>query len=299
LVTNSTWDDFWLNEGFTVYFEQRIMEAVYGSEISEMLATLSYQGLVGEVDEMMDTNPDDTHLKLHLQNRNPDDGMTAIAYDKGYFFLRLLEKATGRETFDAFLKKYFERNAFTVMDTEQFIDYLKKNLLNTPELLAEVQLEAWIYGPGLPPNCPKVRSTRIENVDIALASWTRGELATADLPWESWVYQERYRFLSNLEDNTSSVRLAELDLAFQISQTGNNEVLFAWLEQSVRSQYDVSYDRLESFLVQVGRRKFLTPLYSALIETNQAPLAKSIYAKARANYHSVATGTMDELLGLE
>lgn len=299
LVTNSTWDDFWLNEGFTVYFEQRIMEAVYGSEISEMLATLSYQGLIGEVDEMMDTNPDDTHLKLHLQNRNPDDGMTAIAYDKGYFFLRLLEKATGRETFDAFLKHYFERNAFTVMDTEQFIDYLKKNLLNTPELLAAVQLESWIYGPGLPANCPKVRSTRIENVDTALASWTRGELATADLPWESWVYQERYRFLSNLEDNTSSVRLAELDLAFQISQTGNNEVLFAWLEQSVRSQYDVSYDRLESFLVQVGRRKFLTPLYSALIETNQAPLAKSIYTKARPNYHSVATGTMDELLGLE
>ncbi len=299
LVTNSTWDDFWLNEGFTVYFEQRIMESVYGAEISEMLATLSYQGLIDEVDEIMDTNPDDTHLKLHLQNRNPDDGMTAIAYDKGYFFLRLLEKTVGRETFDAFLKNYFESNAFTVMDTERFIDYLKTNLLNTNALLSAVDLEAWIYGPGLPDNCPQVRSIRIENVDATLAAWTSGELTTAELPWNDWVYQERYRFLSNLDDSIPAMRLAELDAAYAITQTGNNEVLFAWLEQAVRSQYSPCYDRLESFLVQVGRRKFLTPLYRALLETGQKDRAEMIYAKARPNYHSVATSTMDELLGLQ
>src|SRR5699024_10192983 len=32
LVTNATWDDFWLNEGFTVYFERRITEAEYGKD---------------------------------------------------------------------------------------------------------------------------------------------------------------------------------------------------------------------------------------------------------------------------
>ncbi len=296
LVTNATWDDFWLNEGFTVYFEQRIMESVYGREVSEMLATLSYQGLVDEVDQIMDTNPDDTHLKLHLQNRNPDDGMTAIAYDKGYFFLRLLEETVGRETFDSFLKTYFETHSFSVMDTDRFIDYLKTNLLNTPELLATVDLSAWIFGPGLPANCPSVGSKRIERVDAALQAWESGAMSTNDLPWNDWVYQERYRFLSNLDDNSSADRLAELDEAWAISQTGNNEVLFAWLEQSIRSHYGPSYARLESFLVEIGRRKFLTPLYGAMIETDQADLAKRIYALARPHYHSVATGTMDELL---
>ena len=38
----------------------------------------------------------DTHLKLDLSGRNPDVGMTAIAYDKGYFFLRTIEELTGR-----------------------------------------------------------------------------------------------------------------------------------------------------------------------------------------------------------
>jgi aminopeptidase N len=296
LVTNATWDDFWLNEGFTVYFEQRIMESVYGRDVSEMLATLSYQGLVDEVDAIMDLNPDDTHLKLHLQNRDPDDGLTAIAYDKGYFFLRRIEEVVGRETFDSFLKTYFATHAFSVMDTNRFIDYLKSVLLTSDELQAAVNLGAWIFGPGLPDNCPTVSSDRIERVDAALAGWEAGTTATSDLPWNEWVYQERYRFLSNLNDATAPERLAELDAAWGISSTGNNEVLFAWLEQSIRSQYQPSYVRLETFLVEIGRRKFLTPLYKAMVDTDQKAMADAIYTKARPNYHSVSTGTMDKLL---
>jgi len=129
-----------------------------------------------------------------------------------------------------------------------------------------------------------------------LSGWESGTIATADLPWNDWVYQERYRFLSNINDATSADRMADLDATWQMTSTGNNEVLFAWLEQAVRSTYTPAYERLESFLVNIGRRKFLTPLYRGLVETDQKPLADAIYEKARPNYHSVATGTMDELL---
>ncbi len=296
LVTNATWDDFWLNEGFTVYFEQRIMEAVYGRDVSEMLATLSYQGLVDEVDAISDLNPDDTHLKLHLKGRDPDDGMTAIAYDKGYFFLRLLENTVGRERFDEWLGGYFEEYAFKGMDTERFIAYLDETLLADPADKAAVGLESWIYGPGLPANCPQVSSPRIERVDAILEGWEKDAIVSADLPWNDWVYQERYRFLSNLADDTPAERMADLDAAWGISRTGNNEVLFAWMEQSIRSRYTPTYPRIESFLIEVGRRKFLTPLYRAMKETGQMEMALDIYGKARSGYHSVATGTMDDLL---
>lgn len=298
LVTNATWNDFWLNEGFTVYFEQRIMEAVYGAEISEMLATLSYQGLVDEVDAIMDLNPDDTHLKLHLENRDPDDGMTAIAYDKGYFFLRMLEEAVGRPAFDGFLKTYFTEHSFRVMDTESFLDYLNASLLADENVRAKVNVDAWVYGPGLPKNCPQVASARIERVDEMLASWEAGQTPTTDLPWNDWVYQEKYRFLSNLADDTPAERLADLDQTWNITPTGNNEVLFAWLEQGIRSHYTPCYDRLRNFLVEIGRRKYLTPLYRAMLESDQKEMALAIYSEARANYHSVATGTMDALLGV-
>ena len=293
LVTNSTWDDFWLNEGFTVYFEQRIMEAVYGRDISEMLATLSYRGLVNE---LSDLNPNDTHLRLHLKGRNPDDGMTAIAYDKGYLFLRMIEETVGREPFDAFVSEYFTQHAFTVMDTDNFIAYLENNLLIDESTREAVNLSAWIDGAGLPDNCPKVYSERIENVDKAVEAWTSGDLATSDILWDKWLYQERYRFLKSIPSSVNVDQLNELNNAFNISSTGNNEVLFAWLEQAILKNHVESYPRLETFLVNVGRRKFLTPLYKAMLETDQTKMALNIYEKARPSYHSVATGTMDELL---
>ncbi len=296
LVTNSTWDDFWLNEGFTVYFEQRIMEAVYGRDISEMLATLSYRGLVDEVSEIMDLNPDDTHLRLHLKGRNPDDGMTAIAYDKGYLFLRMIEETVGRETFDDFLSTYFSKHAFTVMDTDNFIEYIERELLADEQTRKAVNLTAWIDGAGLPDNCPNVYSERIEKVDNAVAKWAEGGLNTSDIPWGEWLYQERYRFLKSIPESVTVEKLDDLNVTFNVSGTGNNEVLFAWLEQSILKQHTDSYPRLETFLINVGRRKFLTPLYSAMLETGQSQMAKDIYKKARPNYHSVSTGTMDELL---
>ena len=295
LVTNSTWDDFWLNEGFTVYFEQRIMEAVYGRDISEMLASLSYRGLVNE---LSDLSPNDTHLRLHLKGRNPDDGMTAIAYDKGFLFLRMIEETVGRAPFDAFLSEYFTKHAFKVMDTDNFIEYLESNLLTDEATRNAVNLTAWIDGAGLPDNCPKIQSDRIEQVDIAVASWASGGMATSDLLWNDWIYQERYRFLKSIPSSVSMAKLDELNTTFKISSTGNNEVLFAWLEQAVLKGHEASYDRLETFLINVGRRKFLTPLYEALLDTEQTNMALSIYKKARPNYHSVATGTMDELLNL-
>ena len=296
LVTNSTWDDFWLNEGFTVYFEQRIMEAVYGRDISEMLASLSYRGLVNE---LSDLSPNDTHLRLHLKGRNPDDGMTAIAYDKGFLFLRMVEETVGRSQFDAFLSEYFTKHAFKVMDTDNFIEYLEGTLLEDEATRDAVNLTAWIDGAGLPDNCPKIQSDRIENVDIAVENWASGDLATSDLLWNDWLYQERYRFLKSIPSSVNVAKLDELNSTFNISSTGNNEVLFAWLEQAVLKGHEASYDRLETFLINVGRRKFLTPLYKALLDTDQTNMALSIYKKARPNYHSVATGTMDELLKID
>tara|TARA_B110000444_G_C18833773_1_gene594766 strand:+ start:132 stop:2015 length:1884 start_codon:yes stop_codon:yes gene_type:complete len=298
LVTNSTWDDFWLNEGFTVYFEQRIMEAVYGREISEMLATLSFQGLSEEIEVMMELNPNDTHLRLHLKDRNPDDGMTAIAYDKGYLFLRMLEENVGREQFDTFLQTYFSSNAFKVMDTDNFIDYLNVNLLTNKELRNRVNIIAWIDGAGIPDNCPTIESDRIKKVDATVLAWSTGNISTDKLDWENWLYQERYRFLTNIPESVDVDLLNELNEQYAILKTGNNEVLFAWLEQAVLKSHQDSYPRLEEFLINIGRRKFLTPLYKAMLDSDKKDMASHIYSLARPNYHSVATGTMDELLGV-
>ena len=182
------------------------------------------------------------------------------------------------------------------MDTDNFIAYMNDNLLHTEELKEKTRTSEWIDGKGLPSNCPVVKSDRIEAVDNAVKAWTARTLSTDALGWENWLYQERYRFLTNLGDEVTLAQISDLNNTYNISSTGNNEVLFAWLEQAIRKQHTDSYPRLEEFLVNIGRRKFLTPLYRAMLETDQTNMAVDIYKKARKNYHSVATDTMDELL---
>ena len=173
LVTNKTWDDFWLNEGFTVYFERRIMEQMEGKDYANMLALLGKQDLEHTVNTLGHTHKD-THLKLNLAQRDPDDGMTDIAYEKGFFLLRLIEESVGRKQFDLFLNKYFAENAFKVMDTEEFIAYINTHLLNKdPEAKKKIRLDEWVYGAGIPDNCPEVTSTKFKAVNMGMLSFKK------------------------------------------------------------------------------------------------------------------------------
>lgn len=301
LVTNATWDDFWLNEGFTVYFERRIMEELKGRSYSEMLAELGYQDLEETVEELTnkEMKPKDTHLKLDLQDRNPDDGMTNIAYEKGYFFLRLLEETVGREKFDAFLKGYFEANAFKVMTTEMFVEKLKTDLFEGDTAkMKEVGVDEWIYSSGIPANVPKVTDERFAAVNAELEKW-KGGTAPGDLTTTDWSSHEWLHFLRNVGSGLSVDQISDLDKAFGFTNSGNSEILAEWFKLCINHGYTSVYPRLEEFLLEVGRRKFLKPLYEALSKTDEGKeWAKGVYEKARPNYHSVSTGTIDQLLGV-
>lgn len=296
LVTNANWNDFWLNEGFTVYFERRIMEAVEGPSYAEMLAMIGYQDLQGTLERLGSDNPD-TRLKLDLKGRNPDDGVSDIAYEKGYCLLRTIEAATGRQRFDAFLKAYFNGHAFQGITTEAFLDYYRKELIGGDSSLAQkINIEQWIYEPGLPRNHPEFTSERFDAVDKALAAW-EGGTSPAGLQTSEWSTHEWLHFIRHLPEDLSTDQMAALDKAFNFTGSGNSELLAAWFLHAIRHRYEAAYPALEKFLVSVGRRKFLTPLYTALIKTTEGrERAVDIYDKARPNYHFVSRQTMDELL---
>lgn len=302
LVTNATWNDFWLNEGFTVYFEQRIMEEVYGREYSEMLALNSYNGLLEEIEEFKaEEKMEATHLKLSLGKTNPDDGLTAIAYDKGYLFLRMLEETYGRQVFDDFLKQYFQEHAFGVMTTEEFVEYLDAHLLSTDEKLKkQANIDAWIYGPGLPDNCPEITSKKLDKVDLAVAfteEMLKQELPLKKLDTTGWTAHEYIYYVDQLPKDLTAQHLALIDDYFHFSQSSNSEILGKWYPLAATARYQTAYGPMKNFLLKVGRRKFLTPIYKALMTTEEgAEQAKSIYEEARPNYHAVARNTLDEVV---
>ncbi len=294
LVTNATWRDFWLNEGFTVYFENRIMERVYGADRAVLERQLSWNQLAKEMRELQ---PWQQVLHLELKGRHPDDGFSIVPYEKGALFLRRLEELFGRPRFDVFLRGYFDHYAFQSITTAEFVAFLKANLFPLDAAAAaKLDLAAWIEKPGLPTDAPKAVSGALTKVDKERQRWLLGSGAR-DLATTGWVTQQWQYFIQGMPSFLSDVQMADLDSKFHFSASANSEILCDWLVLAVRLQYHAADEPLTKFLMAVGRRKFLKPIYSELAKTEGGLLrARAIYAKARPGYHAVSTGTIDKIL---
>lgn len=292
LVTNATWEDFWLNEGFTVYFERRIMEAMMGADYADMLWELGYQDMEETVNSI-GKDSKDTWLKLDLAGRHPDDGLTDIAYEKGAHFLRLIEEKTGRAGMDTFLRGYFDTHAFKTMHTAQFLQYLNGHLLKGD---TAVNVQAWVYGPGIPSNCPRVPQKRFEKVDAERRRFLEGT-APAQLNTQGFTSHEWLHFLRKMPKPLSVAQMEQLDGAFHFTSTGNSEVADQWFIMAVAADYTPAYANMEKFLSEVGRRKFLTPLYSEMMKTPKGQaMAKRIFNQYKRNYHPLAQESLGKLV---
>jgi aminopeptidase N len=295
LVTNATWADGWLNEGFTSYFENRIMEAIYGPRRAAQEAALSFDDMMESLKEEGMADPT-TRLHLPPEEATPDGGATGVVYDKGAVFLRTLERIVGRERWDSYLRGYFDRHAFQPMTSERFLADLRENLVKgDAELERKLKLDDWVYRPGLPSNVARPDPAAFAAVDKAIADFARGGPAPAD--FTGWTTAEKLRFLQGLPRKLPRQRLDELEGKLGLNESGNNEVLFAWLELAVANRYDPAVPALERFLTTQGRRKFVAPLIEGLAKDKQwgRPIAERIYRQARPLYHPVTTKGLDEL----
>ena len=296
LVTNATWRDFWLNEGFTVYLERRIMAAVYGQRRAAMEDLLGFQSLEREIATLA---PAEQILAIDLRGRDPDDGLSDIPYEKGRFFLGWLESRVGAEALHAFLQDYFAHFAFQSISTEQFLGYLDERLLaRHPGAVTPAQLEEWIHQPGLPAAAIRPQSDALAQVDAARTAFLAGTRTAAELPHADWSAQEWLYFLGNLPESLPRAQLDALDAAFDFTHAGNNEIAFNWLLVAIRNGYEPAWPRLEQYLESIGRRKLIVPLYSLMMKTpDGAQRARAVYARARPGYHPITAATLDAIVG--
>lgn len=294
LVTNATWKHWWLNEGFTNYVTTRIVESLYGAEVADI-------NLQVEQEEALASLPSIAPAKQALLTRGPDADPEAtytdeeLAYAKGAWLLRTLEQRAGRAVFDPFLRGWFDQHAFQSATTEQFVAYLHRNLLDShPGLMTDAELDAWLYGPGIPANAVRVASPRLAAVDAQRSSWLRGELATDKLDAKHWIALEWMHFLNDIDGKASADQMRELDQAFGLGKSGNNEIAYRFFLASIKAGYDVRVP-LQAFLMSVGRQKFVVPLYAALLQRpGDRAWAQALYAKARERYHPVTQATVDK-----
>ena len=283
-VTNATWRDLWLNEGFTTYLTYRIMEMIYGHDRFKKEAVLGYQDLENDV-AALDEN--DEILAIDLRGRNPDDVFSNIPYEKGALFLREIEHKIGRENFDAFLMQYFKDFAFKSITTDTFIAYLDDTLLKQyPDKLDANRIHTWIFEPGIPEGAPHPESDAFTKIDDTRSAWLSGDVKAADIETAQWTVHEWLYFLNNMPESLSNAQLAELDSAFSLTSTKNNEIAHSWLMIAVENNYQPAYDRLYSYLVSIGRNKLVKPLYRELSKTPEGKaFAKRAFEEAKPGYH--------------
>lgn len=294
LVTNATWRDLWLNEGFTSYVENRIMEEVFGRDRAVMEQALAAQDLNHEMKVLPEG---DTILHVEIKNRDPDDAFSGVPYTKGQLFLMYLEEKFGRDRFDPFVKTYFNTFAFKSLDTPSFVKYLNKNLIEKyPGVVSKAEINEWIFGTKMPANAPQPKSDAFKNVQKQIDNWMNKTSSLADIPTGKWTIHEWLFFVNNLPRDLSIERMAELDKAYNLTQSTNNEVAHAWLLLSIQRKYEKVNERLSNYLISIGRRKLIVPLYKALIDDpDYLQYVSDIYRKARPGYHPLAQGTIDEL----
>lgn len=286
LVTNATWSDFWLNEGYTVYIERRIIEELYGPRRAEMEAALGYQDLQ---EELKSHSSADQILHVDLNGRDPDDGATDIPYEKGALFLRQIEQVFGRQKFDIYLKDYFNHFAFQSITTAQSLDYMRTHLFAAdPSVAAKIPVEDWVFHQGLPASAPVPVSEAFRAVDVARAAWMEGK----GIDTAAWSTQEWMHFLRGLPLQLDEGRMRKLDASFHLTESHNDEILDQWLLMAIRNRYAPAAPRLEEFLTTVGRRKYVKPLYDAM----DLKQASAIYEKARPLYHPITQATIDALI---
>lgn len=283
-VTNATWRDLWLNEGFTTYLTYRIMEMVYGTDRFKMEAVLGRQVLQADVDSLP---MNDQILAIDLRGRDPDDVFSNIPYEKGALFLREIEHKIGRDNFDAFLMEYFKHFEFQSITTDDFVEYLNKTLLvQYADKLDKERIKEWIFAPGIPDNAPMPKSNAFNLVDDARNAWLEGKLAADNIDVSRWTVHEWLYFLNNMPEELSQQQLAELDATFDLTNSKNNEIAHSWLLRSINNWYEPAFPRLNEYLVSIGRNKLVKPLYKALSQTPEGKkMAKAAFEKAKAGYH--------------
>ena len=310
LVTNAVWGDSWLNEGVTTYFENRIVEAVYGEQRAEQEAALMYANIIETLGEVGEDAPGTA-----LSTDGEYELGSAIAYDKGAFFLRTVERIVGRTRFDTWLQQWFDNHAFQPATSEIFLADMMENLVENEAEAERLSLREWIFEPGLPDNVVKPDPAAFARVDEAINHYKNYDILprnpaaiagpTSQMrgpnDWQDWTAAEQIRFLDNLPAQLSQQQLAVLDRELGLSASKNNEILFLWLEMALENRYEPAVPQAEAFLARVGRAKFVRPLFQTLWDEHEwgRPIARRIYTRTRPSYHSVTREGVDKIVASE
>lgn len=330
LVTNCSWEHFWLNEGWTVYLERRILaglatqEAVkagktveqakaYGEQVRHFSAIIGWSALEATVTQM---KPEFTSLIWDLKGgKDPDDAFSRIPYEKGFNFLYFLETKFGLEDFDGFIKHYFGKYRYKSLDSYQFLDTVEEYFvpLGKSDVIEGIDWNQWLFTPGLPP-VPGFDTTLADacyNLANAWVEYVNGGSSVPTTDIGVFEPDQHSLFLETLAGKLKAVdrQKAESGIATFIKTypyyvtNQNGEILSNWNELIIThgnlSQTNEHVVRYAKWLGTVGRMKFVRPGYKLLSSHVGHDFAVGVFKQYESKYHPICRSMVQKDLALK
>ena len=291
LITNATWQDFWLNEGWTTYGEMRIGEVLEGKDVTDLHLAFNDQQLIALIERLGMDSPL-TRLKLPAE-RDADSFTTSIPYFKGCFFLQECEGAVGRERFDAFIQKYMASFQFQSLTTEAFLDFMKAEL---PEVFEIVDVHTWIYETGMPPERHEHKSHLYDEVQQALDQYKKGIKPTKE-QIQGW---HRYQVLSFLQGLPHKIPVEDceyFDEVLELEKRNDVAIYSYFYVIAIASGYQAMLPRVEQFMGKIGRMLYVLPIARAMIETDWSRAhVRPLFERMRDRHHQITIHAIEGLL---
>ena len=291
LVTNATWQDFWLNEGWTTYAETRITEVLEGKEVTDLHLAFHEKQLIAIMQRIGMDSPL-TRLKLP-EERDADSFTTSIPYFKGCFFLQECEYAVGRAHFDAFIQRYMARFQFQSLTTEAFLDFLRSEL---PDVFEKVDVQKWIYETGLPQERHRPQSQLYDVVEKALDDYQRGIRPTKE-QLQGWHRYQLMAFLQGLPQRISLDDCKYFDEILELDKRNDVALYSYFYVIAIKSGYEEILPRVEQFMGKIGRMLYVLPIVRAMIDTDWSrERIRPLFESVRERHHQITVHAMEGLL---
>jgi leukotriene-A4 hydrolase len=291
LVTNATWEHFWLNEGWTTWFQRKIMAWTNHDDLFiDFDATGGWKDLKDSVDLLPDKY---TSLIPVLKDEDPDDAFSSVPYEKGFNLLYALEKRVGTPEFEAFFKAYLKTFAYKTVTSEEFKDFFETHFEGNPGI-ADFDWDAWYHKPGMPPETPDFDRTHAEASENLAKQWIAFDREAGPLPKEDlsiWSSNQITCFLDALLLEETPLKIATLQAMskeYGFAESRNSEILFRYCELAVKAGDESVLPVAIRFITTQGRMKFVRPLYRSLYHSSMGKkLAVDTFLKNKDFYHPI------------
>lgn len=296
LVSNASWEHFWLNEGWTTYLERRIQAEVHGEPHRGFSAIIGWKALQDSVDRFGEDH-EFTKLIVDLKNKDPDDAFSSVPYEKGFAFLYTLEGLIGKEKWDKFIPYYFETWREKSLDSFEFKETLLsffKDDKDAAQKLQDLDWDQWFYKPGYPPK-PDFDDSLVK-VCYALAdAWesrgkgTKTEFEPHSTDIKGWVANQSVVFLEKLQGIKQTPSAQDIELMGKLygyDSSSNIELVSRYFVLGLKARCEKLYQPAADLLGQVGRMKFVRPLYQGLNEVDRG-LALKTFERNKDFYHPI------------